>query len=147
MRPSRHTSPTSGREAEKLAANLGIRLEVFLIADGLDGAVRTIEMVSGAPLSGLALENLQARERGQILMALSNRDGAMLLSTGNKSKVSVGLRHALRRHVRWLQRAQGRLQDPGLCPGPLAQRRPPSRLTGTGRDRDPADHDPAAAHR
>ena len=55
-------------------------------------------------------------------MALSNKFGWMVLSTGNKSEMSVGLRHALWRHVRRLRGAEGRLQDDGVRAVALAQR-------------------------
>ena len=51
-------------------------------------------------------ENLQARLRGITLMALSNKFGHLLLSTGNKSELAVGLLHALRRHGGWPVRDQ-----------------------------------------
>ena len=56
-------------------------------------------------------ENIQSRARGVTLMAISNKFGGMVLTTGNKSRDGGRLRHALRRHVRRLFGAEGRLQD------------------------------------
>ena len=59
-------------------------------------------------------ENIQSRCRGIILMALSNKFGPMVLSTGNKSEMSVGYSTLVWRYVRRLRGAQGCLQNPGL---------------------------------
>ena len=63
---------------------------------------------STAPTPGLAEENLQARIRGTLLMAISNKFDWMVLTTGNKSEMATGLQHALRRHGRRLRGDQGR---------------------------------------
>ena len=73
----------------------------------LDGSIE-----GGA--TGLTAENLQARIRGNLMMALSNAHGWLVLTTGNKSEMSVRLRDALRRHGRWLRRDQGRSEDARL---------------------------------
>ncbi|MGH6659847.1 MAG: NAD+ synthase, partial [Sphingomicrobium sp.] len=85
MMPSKYTAADSREDAETCAKMLGCRLDVIPIAP----SVEAIEsMLPG--LTGLATENIQSRLRMVILMALSNRDGAMLLTTGNKSEMSVG---------------------------------------------------------
>jgi NAD+ synthase (glutamine-hydrolysing) len=88
--PSRYSSGHSREDAAELARNLGVRLReigiepmhaAFLAALAADGA---------PPLCDLADQNVQARIRGQILMAISNDTGALVLTTGNKSEIAVG---------------------------------------------------------
>jgi NAD+ synthase len=90
MLPYRYTAQVSRDDAAGLAANLGIAYEVLPITDAVEG----IEKILSGPFAGLPLdvteENLQARARGTILMALSNKAGAMVVTTGNKSEMSVG---------------------------------------------------------
>ena len=85
MMPSEFTSSDSLDDAEQAARLLGVRHDVIPIAPGI-AAMAT--MLPG--IGGLAAENIQARLRMVTLMALSNRDGHMLLTTGNKSEMSVG---------------------------------------------------------
>jgi len=91
--PSRHSSAHSLEDAGALAANLGIDYRVIPISE----KVRATEEVlspsfssSPAPDGDVSAENIQARARGDILMALSNRFGWLLLTTGNKSELAVG---------------------------------------------------------
>jgi NAD+ synthase len=90
MLPYRFTAQVSRDDAAQLAKNLGIRYEVLPIADAVEG----FEKILSAPFAGLARditeENLQARARGTLLMAISNKTGAMVVTTGNKSEMSVG---------------------------------------------------------
>jgi NAD+ synthase len=90
MMPSRYTSDASTEDAEALAAALGIRLDAVAI----EPAVTAFGAMLGPLFAGLAPditeENIQARIRGVILMALSNKRGPMVLTTGNKSEMSVG---------------------------------------------------------
>jgi NAD+ synthase len=85
MLPSKYTSEESLEDARECARLLGCRHDVVAIAPA-------VEAVDGMlpQLSGLAAENIQARLRMVALMALSNAHGQMLLSTGNKSEMSVG---------------------------------------------------------
>ena len=85
MLPSKYTSPESLEDAENCAKLLGCRHDVIAIAPGVDA----FETMLGGP-TGLAAENIQARLRMVALMALSNAGGKMLLTTGNKSEMSVG---------------------------------------------------------
>ncbi len=88
--PSEFSSTGSISDAEKLAANLGIRFELVPIQDVFAQYQRTLEpLFAGTPF-GLAEENLQPRIRGALLMALSNKFGALVLTTGNKSEMSTG---------------------------------------------------------
>jgi NAD+ synthase len=90
MLPYRYTAQVSLDDAAALARNLGIACEVLPIAD----AVEAFEKILSGPFAGLppdvTEENLQARVRGTLLMALSNKLGAMVVTTGNKSEMSVG---------------------------------------------------------
>ena len=90
MLPYRFTAQVSLDDAAKLAERLGIRYEVLPIADAVEG----FEKILSVPFKGLERditeENLQARARGTLLMAISNKTGAMVVTTGNKSEMSVG---------------------------------------------------------
>jgi NAD+ synthase len=90
MLPFRYTAQVSLDDAAQLAKALGIRYEVLPIADAVNG----FEKILSAPFAGLPRditeENLQARTRGTLLMAISNKTGAMVVTTGNKSEMSVG---------------------------------------------------------
>jgi len=93
--PYRWTSDLSMDEAHMLAANLGIRLDTIPIIDAVESTAGAISAATNIVPAKVALENMQARARGLILMTLSNqvgheREGYMVLSTGNKSEVSVG---------------------------------------------------------
>ena len=88
--PSEYSSTGSVEDARKLAANLGIRFEVLTIHDVFTGYMKTLEPLFAGTEFGLAEENLQARIRGALLMALSNKFGALVLTTGNKSEMSTG---------------------------------------------------------
>ncbi|MGZ8604703.1 MAG: NAD+ synthase [Actinomycetota bacterium] len=88
--PSRYSSPESLEDAEDVARRLGIRLDVI----GIDGVfaryLETLEDPFRGTEPGTAEENLQARIRGNLLMAISNRFGSLVLATGNKSEYAVG---------------------------------------------------------
>lgn len=93
LMPSRYTSAESTRDARELAANLGIAHVSVDIEPALAGfqAGMTEALAAVAPAPGnLMAENLQARARGVILMALANASGAMVLNTGNKSEAAMG---------------------------------------------------------
>jgi NAD+ synthase len=85
MLPSRYTSGESLEDAAECARLLGCRHDVISIAPGVDAVDEMLPQ-----LCGLAAENVQARLRMVTLMALSNAEGQMLLTTGNKSEMSVG---------------------------------------------------------
>ncbi|MFN6977920.1 MAG: NAD(+) synthase, partial [Gemmobacter sp.] len=90
MLPSEFTSTESLEDAADVAARLGIRLETVPI-EGARGAVAAaLAPLFAGTEPGIAEENIQSRLRGLMLMALSNKFGAMLLTTGNKSEVAVG---------------------------------------------------------
>ncbi len=88
--PSRYSSSGSVDDSVVLCRNLGVRLFTHPIADLVAGYAQQFEASFGQPLAGLPLENLQARIRGTVLMEYSNAFGHLLLTTGNKSEISVG---------------------------------------------------------
>ena len=88
--PSPYSSPESLEDATDVARRLGIRLDVTPITPALEAYRATLGGLFGAPLAGLAEENLQARIRGNLLMAVSNAEGPLVLATGNKSEMAVG---------------------------------------------------------
>jgi NAD+ synthase (glutamine-hydrolysing) len=88
--PSRYSSSHSLEDAAALAANLGIALLEIGIEPMHAAFAAQLEGVRGRPLCDLADQNVQARVRGQILMAISNDTGALVLTTGNKSELAVG---------------------------------------------------------
>ncbi len=88
LMPSPYSSQSSIDDALGLAKNLGIETSTIPISDLYEG-YRTLLGFGGDDVS-LAEENIQARIRGNILMAKSNSDGAIVLATGNKSELSVG---------------------------------------------------------
>ncbi|MBI1889861.1 MAG: NAD+ synthase [Burkholderiales bacterium] len=88
--PSAYSSEGSVSDSVKLCDNLGIKLYTHPIKSLVDQYGNGFAAAFDAPLQGLTLENLQARVRGTILMEYSNAFGALLLTTGNKSEISVG---------------------------------------------------------
>lgn len=83
--PSRYSSDESMNDAKECAKNLGVKLEIISIEPMFEAAKFTLKEIKQ-----LTEENLQSRIRGNILMALSNDTGALLLSTGNKSELATG---------------------------------------------------------
>jgi NAD+ synthase len=88
--PSEYTSAHSLEDAAAVAANLGARLDEVPIAQARAAVGDTLAPLFGDAPPGVAEENIQSRLRGLMLMALSNKFGEMLLTTGNKSEVAVG---------------------------------------------------------
>ncbi len=87
--PSMYSSEGSVTDSERLARDLGIRFEEVAIADIYHAYVDEIRPLIPPP-PGTTEENIQARIRGNILMAISNEHGHLVLSTGNKSELAVG---------------------------------------------------------
>ena len=88
--PGPYSSAGSRRDAKELAKRLGMRFLEIPIGPVFDTYRRSLRPTFGSGGSGVAEENLQARIRGAILMALSNRFGHLVLSTGNKSEIALG---------------------------------------------------------
>jgi len=90
MLPFRYTAQVSLDDAARLAKNLDIRYEVLPIADAVNGFEKILSDTFAGLSRDITEENLQARARGTLLMAISNKTGAMVVTTGNKSEMSVG---------------------------------------------------------
>ena len=88
--PGPHSSDHSLADARALAENLGLRFEVASINAGYQAVAATLEPLFAGRKPDVTEENLQSRLRGLTLMALSNKFGALVLTTGNKSEVAVG---------------------------------------------------------
>jgi NAD+ synthetase len=88
--PARYSSPGSLTDAEKLAHNLGIRYEVLPIEPQFKAVEAQLQQIFAGTKPNEAEENIQSRLRGVILMALSNKLGGLVLTTGNKSEMAVG---------------------------------------------------------
>jgi NAD+ synthase (glutamine-hydrolysing) len=90
MLPSQFTSAMSIEDAEQLARNLGVRHDVLPIKPAFDAFLATLAGEFRGMSWDTTEENLQARIRGTLLMALSNKYGSIVLTTGNKSETAVG---------------------------------------------------------
>ncbi len=90
MLPYRYTSDESFKDAEDCARALGVRYEIVPIEPPVAGFLETLAPLFDDTKEGVTEENLQSRTRGTILMAVSNKFGSMVVTTGNKSEMSVG---------------------------------------------------------
>ncbi|HQK88851.1 MAG TPA: NAD+ synthase, partial [Acidobacteriota bacterium] len=140
--PSMFSAPASLADAEALARNLGIRLEIIPITAVYDSYLQQLRtLFAGRPFDTTE-ENLQARIRGNLLMAFSNKFGAMVLSTGNKSELAVGystlygdmcgglavisdlLKTQVYEVCRWINRTRPVIPESTLTKAPSAELRP-----------------------
>ncbi|KGF66685.1 NAD synthetase [Hoeflea sp. BAL378] len=90
MLPYRYTSESSITDAEACAKALGCRYDTVAIEEPVQGFLSTLGELFEGTEEGITEENLQSRARGVILMAISNKFGSMVVTTGNKSEMSVG---------------------------------------------------------
>jgi NAD+ synthase len=90
MMPYRFTSPESLADAAAVAKALGIMYDTVPIAPAVEGLEKALAQLTAGLPRDVTEENLQARARGVILMAVSNKFGLMVVTTGNKSEMSVG---------------------------------------------------------
>ncbi|HWE84653.1 MAG TPA: NAD+ synthase [Terracidiphilus sp.] len=88
--PSPYSSQGSIDDSRRLAANLGMRFELIGISRLFEEYTRTLEGMFAGMAPDITEENIQSRIRGNLLMALSNKLGALVLTTGNKSEMAVG---------------------------------------------------------
>ncbi|MGA3350092.1 MAG: NAD+ synthase [Candidatus Sulfotelmatobacter sp.] len=88
--PGPYSSPGSIEDARVLAKNLNIRFELLSINQAVEAYQQTLQAVFTGKKADVTEENIQSRARGTLLMALSNKFGAIVLSTGNKSELGVG---------------------------------------------------------
>jgi len=90
MLPYRYTAQTSLDDAAGCAQMLGVRYDTLPIATGVEGLEAALAPLFQGTEPGVTEENIQSRIRGTILMSISNKFGAMVVTTGNKSEMSVG---------------------------------------------------------
>lgn len=90
MLPYRYTSEDSFKDAADCAKALGCRYDIVPISDPVEGFLASLSDMFEGTDQGITEENLQSRTRGTILMAISNKFGSMVVTTGNKSEMSVG---------------------------------------------------------
>ena len=90
MLPYKYTSEDSIKDAAACAAALGVRYDVVPIAEPVEGFTSALKPLFDGMPADTAEENIQSRTRGTLLMAISNKFGPMVVTTGNKSEVSVG---------------------------------------------------------
>lgn len=90
MLPYRYTSEESIKDAEQCARALGCRYDTIPIFEPVEGFSHALASLFEGTNEGITEENLQSRTRGTILMAISNKFGSMVVTTGNKSEMSVG---------------------------------------------------------
>ena len=90
MMPSPYTAAISIEDAQACANALGVQLDIIPIAPLMDQFTQTLAPIFAGRPEDLTEENIQARIRGNLLMAISNKTGALVLATGNKSEIAVG---------------------------------------------------------
>jgi NAD+ synthase (glutamine-hydrolysing) len=88
--PSKYSSPESVEDARDVARRVGIRIDEIPITGVFDAYLEALADAFAGTEEGVAEENIQARIRGNYLMALSNKFGSLVLATGNKSEMAVG---------------------------------------------------------
>jgi NAD+ synthase (glutamine-hydrolysing) len=148
--PSPHSSDETQSDARTIAANLGVELLEISIAEAMDAYERALAHSFEGTEPGLAEENVQARIRGNFVMALSNKFGWLVLTTGNKSELSVGyatlygdmaggfavikdiFKLLVYRLVRWRNEREGR----ELVPASVLERPPSAELRPDQLDQD-----------
>lgn len=145
--PSRYTSKLSQEIVQTLVKNLGVSSSTFSIESSFSAFLSTLNLDSKHPPMGLATENIQARCRAVLLMALSNQEGNLLLNCTNKSELAVGygtlygdmaggfsvLKDVSKTRV--YQLARYRNQD-GIFPDVLLTRPPTAELAENQKDED-----------
>jgi NAD+ synthase len=139
MLPYRYTSEASLKDAKDCAERLGVRYDIVSIGNPVDDALTELAPIFDNRPADLAEENIQSRMRGVVLMAVSNKLGSMLLTTGNKSEMGVGyatiygdmnggfnpLKDMFKMEVYRLADWRNR-HRPGDCKGPEGEVIPPS---------------------
>ncbi|WP_342358421.1 NAD+ synthase [Terrarubrum flagellatum] len=90
MMPYRYTSQDSLKDAKECAESLGVRYDIIPIAEPVEGFESALKPMFAGANRDITEENLQSRARGTLLMSISNKFGAMVVTTGNKSEMSVG---------------------------------------------------------
>jgi len=140
--PARYSSEGSLSDAAALAKNLGIRCEVLPIEPVFNSVEKQLGKVFAGTKPNEAEENVQSRLRGVTLMALSNKFGALVLTTGNKSEMAVGyctlygdmngalapladvLKTDIYKIARWVNRGKTVIPENSISKPPSAELRP-----------------------
>jgi NAD+ synthase (glutamine-hydrolysing) len=140
--PARYSSSGSLTDAEALAKNLGIRYEVLPVEPAFLAVEKQLEKVFAGTKPNEAEENVQSRLRGLTLMALANKFGALVLTTGNKSEMAVGyctlygdmdgalapiadvLKTDIYKIARWVNREKNIIPENSIAKPPSAELRP-----------------------
>jgi NAD+ synthase (glutamine-hydrolysing) len=148
--PSPFSSPGSVADAEEVAERLGIRLDHIRIDGVLEAYVEALSEVFAGTERGIAEENIQARIRGNLLMAISNKFGSMVLATGNKSEMATGystlygdlaggfapLKDVPKTLVYELARWRNKQSDPSPIPDSVLEKPPSAELRPSQLDTD-----------
>jgi NAD+ synthase (glutamine-hydrolysing) len=148
--PSPHSSKQTQRDARTIARNLGVEHFDLPIEGAMKSFDRILQDAFEGTDPGIAEENIQARIRGNILMALSNKFGWLVLTTGNKSEYSVGyatlygdmvggfavLKDVLKTWVYRLARFRNERSGGELIPASVFERPPSAELRPDQRDED-----------
>jgi NAD+ synthase (glutamine-hydrolysing) len=147
--PSRYTASMSNEDAEVLAKRLGVQLHRIAIEPIFQSYLTALGPIFAGREPDVTEENLQARIRGTLLMAFSNKTGALLITTGNKSELATGFctlygdmagglaaigdlsKTAVYALARWLNR-----QGPELIPSRILTRPPTAELRENQTDQD-----------
>jgi NAD+ synthase (glutamine-hydrolysing) len=148
--PSPHSSDETQADARAIATNLGTNLIEIPITEPMQAMERALAEQFERTEPGVAEENLQARIRGNLLMALSNKFGWLVLTTGNKSEMAVGyatlygdmaggfavIKDVLKTHVYRLVRDRNERAGRELVPTSVLERAPTAELRPDQRDED-----------
>ena len=151
MMPSRHTSEMSVEDARLEADALGVRFEVIPIEPMYQSTLAQLKPLFAGKAADVTEENIQARCRGMLLMAISNKFGYMVLTTGNKSEMAVGyatlygdmvggfsaIKDVPKMMVYQLARYRnGRCDGPPVIPERVISRAPSAELAPNQKDED-----------
>lgn len=148
--PSIYSSAAAQADTRKLAGNLGIRLIIIPIKEIFQAYLGAFQEEFKGLEPDVTEENLQARVRGNILMAFSNKSGALVLTTGNKSETGVGyctlygdmaggfavIKDVSKTLVYRLSRYRNRKAGRNLIPGSVLKREPSAELRPNQKDED-----------
>src|SRR2546421_492624 len=148
--PSGYSSQGSRTDAQELAGNLGIHMLTIPIEDIFRTSLKVLQPALGEGDPGIAAENLQARIRGNILMAISNKQNALVLTTGNKSEMATGYstlygdmafgaarsQNVLKTLVYELSRYRNTLGDRPVIPPSVIEKPPSAELRPGQKDTD-----------
>ncbi len=148
--PSGYSSEGSRSDARELADNLGISILTIPIEETFRASLKMLAPALGEGDLGLTAENLQARIRGNILMAISNKQGCIVLTTGNKSEMATGystlygdmaggfavLKDVLKTLVYELSRYRNSLGERPIIPPPVIEKPPSAELRPDQKDSD-----------